>query len=162
MALLDFEFDPSTVEGSKYGLLPVGEYIAEVTNSDYKVTKNGTGKYIELEFTILDGEHAGRKYWDRLNVMNENKQAQDIANATLKDILAAIGHTGNLRDTSNLHNKPLKMKISITTRKGSGEEQNSARYSGINKAGPTTRAAAPQEASAPAAGGAKPKPWERK
>lgn len=163
MALLDFEFDPSTVEGNKYGLLPVGEYIAEVTNSDYKVTKNGTGKYIELEFTILDGEYAGRKFWDRLNVVNENKQAQDISNATLKDILTAVGHVGRFRDTSNLHNIPMKMKISITTRKGSGEEQNSARYSGLNKSTPTVRAAAPQgAAAAPAASGAKPKPWERK
>lgn len=164
MALLDFEFDPSTVEGNKYGLLPVGEYIAEVTNSDYKVTKNGLGKYIELEFTILDGEYAGRKFWDRLNVINDNKQAQEIANATLKDILTAIGHAGNLRDTSHLHNRPLKMKISITTRKGSGEEQNSARYSGINKSAPTARAAAPTAAPAGSAApaGAKPKPWERK
>ncbi|MEK9693909.1 MAG: DUF669 domain-containing protein, partial [Rhodospirillaceae bacterium] len=75
------------------------------TDSDYKVTKNGTGKYIELEFTILDGEYAGRKFWDRLNVMNENKTAQDIANATLKTILDAIGHTGSFRDTSMLHNR---------------------------------------------------------
>ena len=168
MALLDFDFDPTTVEGSKYGLLPVGEYIAEITNSDYKVTKNGLGKYIELEFTILDGDYVGRKFWDRLNVIHENKQAQDIANATLKDILSAIGHSGYLRDTSNLHNRPLKMKISITTRKGSGEEQNSARYSGINKSAPApapaARAAAPTAAPAASAApaGAKPKPWERK
>lgn len=161
MALLDFEFDPATVEPSKYGLLPVGEYIAEITNSDYKATKNGTGQYIELEFTILDGEHVGRKFWDRLNVRNENKQAQDIANAQLKTILEAIGYVGQLRDTSVLHNRPLKMKLAITTRKGTGEEQNSAKYFPLNGA---PKGAAPSAAkpAGQTAGAAKPKPWERK
>jgi hypothetical protein len=81
MAKLDFVFDPNTVEDRPdFSLFPVGEYIAEVTASDYKPTKSGNGKYIELEFTILDGEYAGRKYWDRLNVRHENKVAMDIAN----------------------------------------------------------------------------------
>lgn len=163
MALLDFDFDPSTVEPSKYGLLPVGEYIAEVTNTDYKATKNGTGKYIELEMTILDGEYAGRKFWDRLNVINENKQAQDIANSTLKDILAAIGYVGSFRDTSVLHNRPMKMKLAIKTRQNSGEEQNSAKYFPLNGAMKATAATtAKTVATNPAAGAAKPKPWERK
>jgi hypothetical protein len=42
MAKLDFIFDPNTVEDRPdFSLFPVGEYIAEVTASDYKPTKSG-------------------------------------------------------------------------------------------------------------------------
>tara|TARA_R110000868_G_scaffold159276_1_gene387993 strand:- start:1940 stop:2422 length:483 start_codon:yes stop_codon:yes gene_type:complete len=160
MAYIDFDFDPTTVEPSKFGLCPIGEYIAEVTESDYKTTKDATGKFIELKMTILDGPQAGRTITDRLNVKHTNQMAVDIAQRTLKDILDAIGHTEQFRDTSVLHSRPMKIKVSITTRKTTGEDQNSIRYfpvSGGTKT-PTTVASS----AAAAAGAAKPKPWERK
>ena len=160
MAYIDFDFDPKTVEPSKFGLCPIGEYIAEVTESDYKTTKDATGKYIELKMTILDGSQVGRTITDRLNVKHINQTVVDIAQRTLKDILDAIGHAEQFRDTSVLHSRPMKIKVSITTRKTTGEDQNSIRYfpvSGGTKT-PTTVASS----AAAAAGAAKPKPWERK
>lgn len=158
MAELDFVFDPNTIEDRpEFGLFPVGEYIAEVTSSDYKPTKSGNGKYIELEFTILDGEYAGRKYWDRLNVQHENKMAMDIANASFKDLMKAIGKPNEpCRNTSMLHGIPVKLKIGMSKRKDTGEDQNTVRYKPVNA--PTASAVKPTGGDA---GAPKKKPWEK-
>jgi len=158
MAKLDFIFDPNTVEDRPdFSLFPVGEYVAEVTASDYKPTKSGNGKYIELEFTILDGEYAGRKYWDRLNVRHENKVAMEIANSSMKDLMKAIGkpneHCG---DTSMLHGIPVKLKIGMSKRKDTGEDQNTVRYKPLGS--PTVSAIRPSSVSSD---GPKKKPWEK-
>ena len=160
MALIDFDFDPTTVEPSKFGLIPIGEYIAEITESDYKTTKDGLGKFIELKMIILDGPQAGRSVKDRLNVKNNSEFAVDIAQRTLKDILDAIGHTEQFRDTSVLHNRPMKIKVSIITKQKSGEDQNSIRYFPVT--GGTKTLTVVASSAAAAAGAAKPKPWERK
>ena len=158
MAELDFVFDPNTIEDRPdFGLFPVGEYIAEVTGSDYKITKSGNGKYIELEFTILDGEYAGRKYWDRLNVRNENKVAMDIANSSMKDLMKAIGKPNEpCSNTNMLHGIPVKLKIGISKRKDTGEDQNKVNYKSLGS--PTTSAIRPSGVSSD---GPKKKPWEK-
>ena len=46
------EVDPATA----YEPLPAGKYLAEITSSETKTTKSGNGNYLELEFTVLDGE----------------------------------------------------------------------------------------------------------
>ena len=109
---------------------------------------------------ILDGPQAGRSVKDRLNVKNNSEFAVDIAQRTLKDILDAIGHTEQFRDTSVLHNRPMKIKVSITTRKTTGEDQNSIRYFPVT--GGTKTLTVVASSAAAAAGAAKPKPWERK
>jgi hypothetical protein len=160
MAELDFTFDPNTIEDRvEFTIYPVGEYIAEVTASDYKPTKSGNGKFIELEFTILDGEYAGRKYWDRLNVQHENKMAMDIANSSMKDLMKAIGKPNEpCRNTSMLHGIPVKLKVGISKRKDTGEDQNTVRYKPINA--PAVSASRPQ-ASAAGGNAPKKKPWEK-
>ena len=80
MANLDFVYNPDEHEAETgFEIFPVGDYIAQATDSDYRATKSGNGKYIYLEFTVIDGPYTGRKYFDRLNVQNSNKQAMDIA-----------------------------------------------------------------------------------
>ena len=160
MAYIDFDFDPTTVEPSKFGLFPIGEYIAEVTESDYKTTKDGLGRFIELKMTILDGPQAGRQVVDRLNVKNNSEFAVDIAQRTMKDILDAIGYKDQFRDTSVLHNRPMKIKVSIITKQKSGEDQNSIKYFSVT--GGTKTPTTVASSAVAAAGAAKPKPWERK
>jgi hypothetical protein len=159
MAELDFTFDPNTIEDRvEFTIYPVGEYIAEVTASDYKPTKAGNGKFIELEWTILDGEYAGRKYWDRLNVKHENKVAEDIANSSMKDLMKAIGQPNErCKNTNMLHGIPVKLKIGISKRKDTGEDQNTVRYKPIN-----APASVPRPQASVAGGNApKKKPWEK-
>ena len=82
MATIDF--DPTAYEAPaqrSFEPLPVGDYPAIVTSSEIKDTKAGDGQYIELTLQITDGEYAGRRIWERLNVHNKNKQTEDIARA---------------------------------------------------------------------------------
>jgi len=163
MADLDFDFNPAAVEDRPdYGILPVGEYVGEVTESDYLATKKGTGKYIKLTFTIMEGPYVGRKYFDNLNVQNENKQAMDIANATLKELLVAMNITVPFKKTEQLHGIPVLMKVGVSKRKDTGEDQNTVRYKPLSARGQAApRAAAPAGAPSPAPDAPKKKPWEK-
>jgi hypothetical protein len=166
MADLDFVFHASEIaERPEFGVLPVGDYIAEITNSDYKPTKKGNGKYIELEFTIIDGAYVGRKFWDRLNIQHENKAAMDIANSALRDLLVATGLASQpFSKTVTLHNIPVKLKIGITKRKDTGEDQNNVKYKSINyTSSPSALKLVANQTGSPEASsdGPKKKPWEK-
>jgi hypothetical protein len=113
-----FDFDVSGYEAAparSFDPLPRGEYAAIITESQLKQTKAGNGEYIELSIQIIDGEHSGRKLWERLNVHNENKQAEDISRRTLKQIGEACG-VEHLRDTESLHDIPMTILVDIDRR----------------------------------------------
>lgn len=81
--------------------IPPGWYRAWIIESEIKPNKAGTGRYIELTWEIVDGPHAKRRIWDRLNVENPKKVAEDIAREALSAICHATGvldmqHTGQL------------------------------------------------------------------
>ena len=70
MAQLNFDardVDPQ----SNFDPIPAGWYKAMITESELKQTRNGQGNYLQLTLQVLDGQHAGRHLWDRLNLMNQ-------------------------------------------------------------------------------------------
>jgi hypothetical protein len=105
-----------------------------------------------LEFDILSGPVRG-KFFERLNLFNDNAKAVDIANRQLSAICNAIGIV-SLQDSEQLHMKPIKVVLKISESKD-GSLQNTAKYFPASAA-PTATAPAP---AAPAASVAK--PWER-
>lgn len=135
--------------------LPAGEYTMQIVNSDMRTTKSGTGEYLWLEFEVLGPTFKGRKFWDRLNLMNENAKTVEIAQRQLSAICHAVG-TIAPKDSVELHNKPIRVKIKVTEGRD-GSLQNSATY--LSSGGATTTAASPA-ATTPSAS-ANPKPWER-
>lgn len=110
------DFDISSYETQKpvsaFDPLPKGDYHAIITSSTLKDTKSGTGQYIELVMQVIEGEHSGRKLWERLNVVNQNKQAEDIARSQLKAMSEAC-EVNNLRDTEQLHDIPFVVSLEI-------------------------------------------------
>jgi hypothetical protein len=55
-----------------------------------KTSKEGTSRGLDCEFTLVDGEHAKRKFWSRLTLEGESdghKDARDISRRTLRAIL---------------------------------------------------------------------------
>jgi hypothetical protein len=55
-----------------------------------KTSKDGTSRGLDCEFIVVDGEHAKRKFWQRLTLEGENdghKDARDISRRTLRAIL---------------------------------------------------------------------------
>jgi len=113
MAQLHYEFDANTVEpNAPREIIPAGDYIAQIVKSEFVSTKSGNGKQLVLELEVLDGEHRGRRVWDRLNLDNPNAQTVEIAQRTLSAICHA---TGVLRvsDTEVLHFKPMVVKVTV-------------------------------------------------
>ena len=141
-------FDATKVEpGQPMSALPPGDYLVVIQQSEYKDTKDGTGKYLELVLQVVDGVHKGRKLWDRLNLRNRSQQAQEIAQATLSAICHAVGVL-QPKDSSELHDKP--MVVTVTTKEYKGNPSNDVRgyrSTSTTKNGvPMTQPATPQSA----------------
>ncbi len=125
MAIINF--NANDVEPSKaFDPIPAGKYIAVITDSEMKETRAGTGRYLQLEFEITDGEFAGRKLWSRLNIENQNAEAVRMARADLSAICRAV-NVLTPSDSIDLHNLPLVIKVHCRKDKNTGEITNDIR-----------------------------------
>lgn len=106
-----------------FTVLPEDEYTVQIVKSEWKDTKDKQGKYIQLMMRVVEGEYNGKPLIDRLNLVNPNPVAVDIANTTLNSICAACGKT-DVEDTDELHGIPFKIKVSIREASGDWPEQN--------------------------------------
>ncbi len=112
MAKLEGVFNANEVpEREEFTPVPPGAYTAMIVSSDLTNTKAG-GQMIVLELDIQEGDHSGRKLFERLNIKNSNQKAVDIAYRTLGEIVKAVGKT-TIKDTEELHNKRLVVNVVI-------------------------------------------------
>ncbi len=135
--------------------LPKGIYPVIVLDSGIKATRKGDGHYIELTMQVIDGQFAGRRYWERLNVSNPNKQAEDIALARLQSLCQAVG-VPNMKDTSELHDKPFSIELDIDRK-----DETRNRVMSIQSADWADTASLPTPAKAAAPAASSKKPWEK-
>ena len=110
------EVDPTTT----FDPIPAGKYLAAITESEMKDTKAGTGRYLQLTFTIIEGEHKNRILWARLNLHTPNATAVKIARGELSAICHAVGVL-QPRDSVELHNLPLMITVKCKKRDDTGE-----------------------------------------
>lgn len=124
----------SNVDPSAGGFepIPAGHYPAQITNSEVKATKAGTGSYLTLEFTLIGEKYAGRKIWLNLNLDNPNPKAVEIAEQQLATICDAIGHNGNVQDSQELHMKPMLIGVTIRKDDQYGDKNEIKSFSNIN------------------------------
>ena len=147
MASLGQVFDASTIEPSTtFEVLSPGKYLAQIVASEMRVTKDGAGQYLNLELDILDGQYAGRKLFDRLNLVNANPDTVQIAQRTLSSICRAVGKM-QVSNSEQLHLIPLIVDVRVRPPKGQYGETNSVRY--LPRSGPTAPQVAPTSAPAP-------------
>ena len=162
MAELNFDADKIEPLGS-FEPLPVGEYKVVITASEDHDTKNGRGKYLQLTYDVIEGEYLGRKLFDRLNIRNENETAQKIAQQSLSAICRATG-VMNPRDSSELHDKPLIVKVDIRPANEQFQKSNVIkgykRLDGMDLKDVTSSSPATSDAPATKSA-AKKKPWEK-
>lgn len=153
-----FNFNAAAVEPMAprtYGPLPEGEYEMMVVKSDVKPTKAGNGHYIELEMHVISGEQSGRRVWERLNVDNPNKDAENIAKAALAALCVAIG-LEDMTETEQLHDQPFIAKLEID-RKDPERNRIVGYESVVGQAkAPAAKPAPAARPAAPAAGAKKP------
>ena len=86
-------FDLSNVKPQgNFEVLPAGKYICNVTNAELKDTRDGTGQYIKMEYTIKSEVAEGRKIFSNLNIKNNNPKATDIGLSQLRSLLELSGY----------------------------------------------------------------------
>lgn len=111
--MAQLNFDASQVAPSEaLEAIPAGWYNAQMTASEMKPTADGTGAYLQAEFTVLSGDYAGRKLFDRINLQNKNPVAVEIGYKTLSAICHAVGVI-QVQDSQQLHGRPLQLKVSL-------------------------------------------------
>lgn len=147
----DFE----TGNDSAPEILPAGEYQMQIIQSEMRETKAGDGQYLWLEFEILGPKYTGRKFWERLNLLNKNEVTMKVAKKQLSAICSAISLSSFPNDSEQLHFKPIKVAITHKENK-QGNLEARPTYLPLNGG-----AAAPAPAAASAAPSATAKPWER-
>lgn len=113
------EVDPAT----DFDPIPAGKYLAVITESEVKPNKAGTGSYLQFTIQVIDGEYKGRFLWARLNLDNPNETAVKIARGELSAICRAVG-VMTPKDSVELHDLPLVIKVKCKKRADTGEIQN--------------------------------------
>jgi hypothetical protein len=146
-------FDASQVEpNAGFDPVPAGKYIAMITASETKPTKDGKNSFLELEFTILEGPCKDRKVWDRLCLNHHNQQTVKIARGNLSAICRAVGVL-QPRDSSELHNIPLSITVRCKKRDDNDEISNEVRGYAKKESAVGKAQQAPQTSQTP--------PWRR-
>ena len=155
MAFLN-NFDARTVDPvTSFEPIAAGKYVAVITDSQMKSTKNGDGKYLELTFEVVEGQYKGRKLWSRLNLENPSEQAVQIARGELSAICRAVGVMKPV-DSAELHNLPLCIKVACKKRDDTGEITNEIKaYKNKDDAFVSSTPSQPAPAAAQIA------PWQR-
>jgi hypothetical protein len=143
--------------------LPLGEYVVMISASEMKITKNGKGQYLQLTYDVSEGEFTGRKIFDRLNLVNENETAQEIAQRSLSAICRCVGVL-HPKNSEELHDKPMVVKVGIRPAKDEFQASNVVKaYSRTDGKDlkEVVEGAAPVTSKVPATGAAKKKPWQK-
>lgn len=151
MGNINFQVEETILPSGGFARTPVpaGFYTMIVRNSEVKDTKSGTGQYLELEMEIVDGEHSGRRHWERLNISNPNAKAEQIAKQNLSRLCSALD-IKHLTDSAQLHDRPFVAELQIDKKE---PDRNRVMMYGKAGSAPVSAAPAPSTASR--------RPWER-
>ncbi|HBG25688.1 MAG: hypothetical protein A2Y10_02560 [Planctomycetes bacterium GWF2_41_51] len=117
-------FNANNVEAATdFDPIPAGKYPAVIVDSEMKAAKNGNGSYLELKFEIIEGDYKNRLLWSRLSLENQNDTTVKIAKSQLAAICKAVGVMVP-KDSTELHNLPLVIKVVVKKRNDTGEPAN--------------------------------------
>jgi hypothetical protein len=122
--MANLNFNANNVEpAADFDPIPAAKYVAVITNSEFKPTKNGSGNYLELTFQVIEGQYKGRLIWARLNLEHQNEMTSKISRGQLAAICQAVG-VMTPKDSAELHNLPLVISVKLKKRSDTGELTN--------------------------------------
>jgi len=125
--------------------MPAGWYQAIVDEAEIKQTRKGDGAYLKLKFNILGERYNGRKVFANINLSNPSTEAQDIGMRQLSAIAHAIGEL-TIRDSSQILNKPLMVKLKVTQSEEFGASNDVMGYKAVEaQAQPTPAPSMPSQ-----------------
>lgn len=122
-AVLNFDASQVQPDSGVQDPVPAGWYNTVIDQSELKPTKDATGHYLEIRHNIIDGAHAGKKIYGRLNLRNANPTAQEIGYKQLSAVCHAVGVL-QVQNSAQLHNIPLKIKVKLRAASGDYEASN--------------------------------------
>lgn len=96
-----------------YSPLAPGRYSVTVSGMRDKITKAGTGRYTEVEFTIIDGARAGRRLWHIFNFENPSARAMEVAVDQFRRLALACGVTGTVTSTDVVLDRNLAVEVTV-------------------------------------------------
>ena len=155
------DFDAESIPIPSYEPIPPGWYAAEIDNAEVLDTKAGTGKYLKLELVILDEAHNGRRVFTKIHLSNPSQKAVEIGQRELAALAMACGVPA-LRDSAELLQKQILVKVKIKTEEGREPDNVVVGYRPLTDAAPAAPKpvqAKPKPAAASNASGKR--PWER-
>ena len=123
MALLNFDASTVAPDTGAQDPVPAGWYDVVIDASEMKPTNDGNGSYLELRHNIIAGAMQGKNVYGRLNLSNANPTAQEIGYKQLSAVCHATGVI-QCRDSAQLHNIPLKIKVKLRPADGKYEASN--------------------------------------
>ena len=123
-------FDPSEeTVSSSFDPIKDGTYECVFNTHNWKETNAGTGIYLEMEFVIMGGDFDGRLVWNRLNLVNKNEQAVQIAREQLAEFCRAVectvvltGEKELLQFMANCWGKKVMVKVQNKPRRNNPEQ----------------------------------------
>lgn len=135
MAAIGNKYDTAAEPSAGFDTMPEHECVAQVIESDCKLTSKGDGEYISLRWQILDGEFKNRILFSNFNIRNPNAVCQQIGNAEFAAVRIALFGSKDkvVNDTAELHNLPCRIKVGCRKRKDTGEMENHIKkYTSLN------------------------------
>ena len=155
------DFRPDDVPNATFEPLPPGWYAAQIDAASVKDTESKTGKYLKLELVILDQPYNGRRVFTKIHLSNPSQKAVEIGQRELAALARACGVPA-LRDSAELLQKQIRVKVKIKTEEGREPDNVVVGYRPLSDAAPAApkpAAAKPKPAAAPSTPGKR--PWER-
>lgn len=129
---MQLNFDATNVlPADDFSPLPAGDYLAIAIDSEIKQTKAGTGSYLSLTFQVADGPYINRLIWGAITLSNPNPKASEVGQRQLSALCHAVGVL-RLKDSAQLHNIPVKLRLSVEEKAGYNPRNNIEAYKPAN------------------------------
>lgn len=157
MAKIDYNATEADPNAADFDPIPQGTYLAACVASEEKQAKSGQGLYFEFEFEVIEGEHKGRRLWDRINHKHSNDTAQSLGRSKLSQLCHSV-NVLQPKDTVELHNIPLGIEVVVKDREDKPGTMTNEIKKYVSKADAKTGST---PAAAAASGGGQKAPWEK-
>lgn len=83
------DFDINSIEPAS-NFIPPGKLPCLIEKAELKENKKGTGHFVALVLSILEGLHKNRKLFVNINIANPNDQCVEIGRRTLRSLWDAL------------------------------------------------------------------------
>ena len=118
----DSGYDANAPENNQANVIPKADYRAVIVKSDKVATKDGKGFRLTLQFQILEGEFKNKIIFEGLNLWlaetdDKKREAVKIAKGQFSELCRAV-NVINPRDSAQLHDLPVTIKVGIQEAKG--------------------------------------------